>query len=116
LATAVIDKATGKEVKAEDVPALKRFYSNIEDKAKGKAVLYEVLDIVQDPKNMTKEQIRFAEKQLDRFKKEGVSEFFYNKISEGIAKAKNPNIEKSKEDAELVKFKQGIDKKEKAGK
>lgn len=116
LATSAYDWATGKEVKAEDVPALKRFYSNIEDKAKGKAVLYNVLDLLDKPDNITKEQIRFAESQLSRFRTDGTPSFFINKIQTGINEAKNPSIRKAKDDAELNKFKEGIDKKAAAGK
>lgn len=116
LATSAYDWATGKEVKAEDVPALKRFYSNIEDKAKGKAVLYNVLDLLDKPDNITKEQIRFAESQLVRFKTDGTPSYFISKIQTGINEAKNPSLRKAKDDAELNKFKEGIDKKAATGK
>lgn len=108
----IYDKATGKEVKAEEIPALKRFYTNVDDK-RG-TVLYGVMDLIKDPTQGTKEQVRYIESMLPKLQADKtISQYFIKRIKDGLAEMKDVNIKQNRDKKNTDDFGKNIELKDK---
>jgi len=111
IGSVIYDKITGKEVKAEEIPALKRFYTNVDDK-RG-TVLYGVMDLVKDPTKGTPEQIRYIEKQLLKLEADKtISSYFIERIKDGLVEMKDASIKTNRDKKNTSDFEKNIERKE----
>lgn len=112
---AIYDVSTGKEVNKSEIPVLKRFYHEADEK-KGQ-VVYGILDLVKKPEEITPEQLRYINTQLPILKKNAsINPYIVKMIQDGLTEAKDKAI-KTKRDSEQRKtFESNIEAKEKGEK
>jgi len=115
IGSVIYDAATGKEINQSEVPVLKRFYYEADEK-KGQ-VLYGILDILENPKQTTNEQIRYIESQLPKIMNDGsVSSYIKRMINDKLPKAKNKKLIDEQEEQQRKKFEENIEAKERGEK
>jgi hypothetical protein len=111
IGTAIYDVSTGKEVNKSEIPVLKRFYHESDEK-KGQ-VVYGILDLVKKPEEITPEQLRYINTQLPTLKKDAsINPYIIKMIQDGLKEATDKKIKTDRDSKQRKTFEDNIKAKE----